>query len=279
MRAETSPPPADAPQDGPPRPQHLIVTLFGLYGRPRSGSIAIAHLVALMAELGVDGGAVRSSVSRLKSRGLLISDRGGGAAAYRLNDALVEVFASGDHRIFERQRAEADDLWLLAAFTVPESERPVRHQLRRLLARQGFGQVMGGLWIAPAVIGDETRTALRRAGLESYVELFQSTRISDEPMGDAVRRWWDLAALETLYDDFIRASGHVLDEPLDDRSAFQAYVRAVTQWRRLPYLDPGIPLALLPNRWAAVEAEKLFAHLRATLAPAAERFASALLDG
>lgn len=267
-----------ASPDDTPRPQHLIVTLFGLYGRPRNGSITIANLIALMAELSVDSSAVRSSVSRLKSRGLLVSDRTNGTAAYRLNGSLEEVFSLGDDRIFHRRRSEVDDPWLLASFTVPENERPVRHQLRRLLTKQGFGQVIGGLWIAPAVIGDETRVALRRAGLESYVELFQGTRVSDEPLADAIRRWWDLGALESLYSEFVRANEHVLDTSLGDGGAFDAYVRAVTQWRRLPYLDPGIPLALLPSRWAAIEAEKLFDHLSTTLAPAAQRFASSVLD-
>ena len=278
MRVQNNgvPVPGDG-EDSAPRPQHLIVTLFALYGRPHNRTIAIAHLISLMSHLGVDSNAVRSSVSRLKSRGLLVSDRSNGAAAYRLNDDLEDMFASGDHRIFHRQRAEVDDPWLLASFTVPESERPVRHQLRRLLTRQGFGQVMGGLWIAPAVIIDETRTALRRAGLESYVELFEGTRVSDEPLQDAVRRWWDLAALERLYGDFIRANEHVLTRPLKGGPAFSVYIHAVTQWRRLPYLDPGIPLALLPSRWAAIEAENLFDELSTRLAPSAERFASSLL--
>ncbi len=268
----------EASPDSAPRPQHVIVTLFALYGRPRNGTIMIADLIALMAELAVDGSAVRSSVSRLKTRGILVSERVGGAAAYRLNESLEEVFTSGDMRIFHRRRAELDDPWLLASFTVPESERPVRHQLRRLLIKQGFGQVVGGLWIAPAVITDETRTALRRAGLTQYVELFQGGRISDEPLAEAVSRWWDLSALERLYGEFVRTHEHVLDNDLDDAAAFRVYVRAVTQWRRLPYLDPGIPIALLPSRWAATEAERLFDHLTSTLAPAAERFVARLLD-
>lgn len=277
MRVESDGAPAQD-DDGAPRPQHLIVTLFALYGRSRNRTIAIAHLISLMSHLGIDSNAVRSSVSRLKSRGLLVSDRSNSAAAYRLDESLEDMFASGDHRIFHRQRAEMGDPWLLASFTVPESERPVRHQLRRLLTRQGFGQVVGGLWIAPAVIVNETRTALQRAGLESYVELFEGTRISNEPLQDAVRRWWDLAALEKLYSDFIRSHQHFLARPLEDGPAFSVYIHAVTQWRRLPYLDPGIPLALLPSRWAAIEAENLFDKLSTELAPSAERFVASLLD-
>lgn len=258
------------------RPQHLIVTIFGRYGRARGGTVPIADLIELMAALGVDAGVVRSSVSRLKQRGVLVSDRADGAG-YRLSESLEEVFAAGDHRIFEARRAVTDDPWLLASFSVPERERPLRHQLRKLLHRLGFGQVSGGLWIAPGLIADETRTALQRAGLDSYVELFLGARVSAEPLADAVQGWWDLSVLEPLYRSFVDTYAPVLDAGPNDREAFSAYVAAITQWRRLTYLDPGIPFALLPEDWAGVEAERLFGELHDRLEPPAARFVTAVM--
>jgi phenylacetic acid degradation operon negative regulatory protein len=259
------------------RPQHLIVTLFGRYGRAYGGALQIADLIERMAALGVDAGTVRSSVSRLKQRGVLVSDRTGGAAAYRLSASLDEVFAAGDHRIFEAQRAAPDDPWLLASFSVPERERPLRHQLRKLLQRLGFGQVSGGLWIAPGLIAEETRAALHQAGLDGYVELFLGARVSAEPLVAAVQRWWDLPALEPLYRDFLEAYSHVLDGEPSDREAFSAYVAAITRWRRLTYLDPGIPLELLPHDWAGVAAERLFGDLHDRLEPPAGRFVAGVI--
>lgn len=259
------------------RPQHLIVTVFGRYGRARGGVLQIADLIAMMAALGVDAGAVRSSVSRLKQRGVLVSDRTAGAAGYRLSQSLESIFEAGDHRIFEARRASVDDPWLLASFSVPERERPLRHQLRKLLQRLGFGQVSGGLWIAPGLIADETRTALRQAGLDGYVELFVGARVSDEPVIDAVRRWWDLPALEPLYRAFLDAYSDAPVSTVGDRDAFATYVAAITQWRRLMYLDPGIPLSLLPSGWVGVEAERLFADLQHALGQPAERFVSDLM--
>lgn len=267
----------EAVNDTSARLQHLIVTVFGLYGRIR-GSIAIADLIALMATLGSDSSAVRSSVSRLKRRGVLVSDRSSGSAGYRLAESLDEVFVAGDERIFHRRRAKIEDPWLLASFSVPEKERPLRHQLRTLLTRQGFGQVIGGFWIAPAIIAEEAQAELRHAGLLPYVELFQGHRVSDEALSEAVRKWWDLDALEELYRDFIKSNTHALDAEVDGAAAFRAYVFAITQWRRLPYLDPGIPLELLPDKWAAIEAERLFDELHRGLAPASEQFVTELLS-
>ncbi|GAA0666494.1 hypothetical protein GCM10010193_17640 [Kitasatospora atroaurantiaca] len=35
----------------------------------------------------------------------------------------------------------------------------------------------------------------------------------------------------------------------------------LTDWRRLPYLDPGLPVERLPDDWNAVEARQIFVAL------------------
>ena len=52
-------------------PRQLILSLYGLYAREEGDWLSVASLIALMADLGVDSAAVRSSVSRLKRRGVL----------------------------------------------------------------------------------------------------------------------------------------------------------------------------------------------------------------
>ena len=60
----------------------LILTIFALYGRTEGNWLSVASIVALMADLGADGQAVRSSVSRLKRRGVLDGERRGAMAGY-----------------------------------------------------------------------------------------------------------------------------------------------------------------------------------------------------
>src|SRR5689334_6651308 len=64
----------DAPAGGEAwsaQPRALIVTVYGLYAREAGGWLSVASLIRLMAELGSDEPAVRSSISRLKQRGVL----------------------------------------------------------------------------------------------------------------------------------------------------------------------------------------------------------------
>ena len=106
-------------------PRHLILTLFGLYARPHG--LSVRSLIALMGDLEVDAAATRSSVSRLKKRGVLESARTDGQAGYALSPTSLAVLREGDARIWSRPRASVDDGWLVVVFSVPEAERGKRH--------------------------------------------------------------------------------------------------------------------------------------------------------
>lgn len=264
------------------QPRALIVSLYGLYARDQDGWLSVSSLVRLMADLGIEGPAVRSAVSRLKRRGLLDSQRVGRAAGYRLSAAGYDILAEGDSRIFGRRRGDLDDGWLLVVFSVPEAERDKRHQLRSQLTRLGLGTVAPAIWIAPAHLQDAVSTTLERAGLLAFAELFLSRHVGGRPAAESVRDWWDLDALRGQYADFIAREQPVLDRWRNDGGrpveAFQEFVRLVTIWRRLPYLDPGLPLDALPSDWEGVEAEELFTALRKQLESPARDHVNAVLE-
>ena len=56
--------------------------------------------------------------------------------------------------------------------------------------------------------------------------------------------------------------------------AFADYVRVLTTWRQLPYLDPGLPPALLPDDWSGARAAELFAVLKQVLEQPAHDYVS-----
>jgi phenylacetic acid degradation operon negative regulatory protein len=256
------------------QPRHLIVTVYGLYARGESGGwMSVARLINLLADLGVDEPAVRSSISRLKRRGMLQPKRHNKTAGYELSEEALAILREGDHRIFRRERATLADGWLLAVFSVPESERNKRHTLRTQLTRLGFGTTTPGVWIAPSILADATADMLRRLDLTGYADLFQGQHFAFGDLADKVRRWWDLDQLEVHYDEFLRTHSPVLRRRRmpTDREAFGDYVRLLTDWRRLPYLDPGLPEELLPPRWVGIRAADLFFTLQAQLDEPARR--------
>lgn len=257
------------------QPRALIVTTYGAFAREAGGWLSVASLIRLMAELDVDEPAVRSSISRLKRRGILEAARINGSAGYALSDQAREILAEGDRRIFHRPVSRLSNGWLLAVFSVPESERERRHILRSRLAWLGFGTTAPGVWIAPAHLYDETRRVLERLDLAAYVNLFRAEYLAFADVRNCVEQWWNLPELQRLYDEFQTAwqpvSARWRRRSPDDGQAFADYILALTQWRRLPFLDPGLPAELLPANWHGSRAADLFESLERLLREPAQR--------
>jgi phenylacetic acid degradation operon negative regulatory protein len=225
------------------------MTFFGAFLRRLGGWIAVADLIALMAELGLDAQAVRSSVSRLKRRGVIESERRDGAAGYRLTERGEAILRAGDARIYGR--ASGDDGWLLVVFSVPESQRALRHRLRSGLAGLGLGIVAPAVWIAPAHLREEVQRLVAELGVER-VELFEAQALDGDPA-----RWWDLDALSAEYERYL---AEWASRPA---GGFAGYIRHLDAWRRIPFHDPGLPLPVSERAWTA------FRALDARLEPAA----------
>ncbi|MET7288463.1 PaaX family transcriptional regulator C-terminal domain-containing protein [Streptomyces sp. NPDC005573] len=259
-------------------PRSLIVTLYGAYGRFMPGPVPVAELIRLLAAVGVDAPSVRSSVSRLKRRGLLLPGRSAqGTAGYELSAEARQLLDDGDLRIYATAPPE-DEGWVLAVFSVPESERQKRHVLRSRLAGLGFGTAAPGVWIAPARLFEETRHTLSRLGLEAYVDFFRGGHLGFAPTPEAVTRWWDLAEIAKEHERFLDAHAPVLlawerREDTPPEEAYRDYLLALDSWRHLPYTDPGLPTRLLPADWPGVRSARVFKGLHERLRDAGAVFA------
>lgn len=257
--------------DSPLRPSSLINTVYGAFLRGLGGWISVADLITLMSELDVDGPAARSAISRLKKKGVLEPEHRG-ATGYRLSPAARPVFDEGDRRIFgSLEPAKLSEGWAMAVFSVPESERAYRYQLRTRLTWLGFGNIAPGVWLAPGRLLGDAREMLVRRGLSDYVHLFAADYAAFSDLPGTVSSWWDFPAIQEQYAVFTDAYGPVAaglaqQREIDGGEAFRHYVPMLTQWRRLPYLDPGLPSELLPADWNAVGARQIFQQLHEVLA-------------
>jgi phenylacetic acid degradation operon negative regulatory protein len=263
-------------------PRSLIVTLYGAYGRDFPGPVPVAELIRLLGAAGVDAPAVRSAVSRLKRRGLLLPARTeSGGAGYALSGDARQLLDDGDRRVYGAPAA--GEGWVLAVFSVPESERARRHVLRSTLSGLGFGTAAPGVWLAPAGLYEETRHTLERAGCAEYVDLFRGAHLGYAATAEAVARWWDLPALAKLHEAFLDEHEGVLRAwetrtSLDPRAAYRDHLLALDTWRHLPYADPGLPPELLPAGWPGVRAGAVFRALDALLRDAAAGYVRAAED-
>ena len=228
----------------------VLRTIVGLYFRRLGGWIAISDLVQLMDDAGTPPARTRQAVVRLKKKSLLIADRRD-AIGYRLNPEAEPMLARGDRRIFELHQMDQGDPWCLVSFSIPESHRDLRHQLRRRLQSIGCGMVLPALWLCPDYLADEVEEILHELEARRYAVLFRS----EEPrvarsLPTAIRTWWDLDILRAEHELFLGSADKVAAaEVVTDQQAFGAYVTLIDSWRILPYIDPGLPAHLLPEDW------------------------------
>ncbi len=253
----------------------LLRTILGSYIRGAGGWLSVAEIVRLMDAVDISSAHARTAILRIKNKGVLVSERREGQPGYRIHADAVTLLERGDRRIFTfRQQADGGP-WCLVSFSLPETERAARHQLRKRLAWIGCGTVSTGLWICPAFLTDEVEEILSDLGVRHWATVFiTETPQPDGSLRDAVRRWWDLETIAGMHHKFIEgfSAWGPLDEP---RRAFAHYMTMLDAWRQIPYLDPGLQPSALPAGWPGFESVALFDRLRYELGPTADEFVNA----
>ena len=256
-----------------PGPRDRILDLFGSFIRDFGGWIAVADLLVLLESLGVAETSGRSALSRMKRQGEIVQTKRGSVRGYALTESSEEWFVDGTARIMSGPRSESEDRWVLAAFTVPENARNVRYRIRTRLQDLGFGQLSGGLMIAPASISEETVRALQRSELTEYVDLWNSRHVGFLPLEELVASAWDLETIDTAYRAYLTLASELEASPpaADDEAGFVRYVAHINTWRELPFMDPGISDQYLPDDWPAKQARETFSRIEGSLRPGAWR--------
>lgn len=273
-------------------PRNRILDVYAGFVRPDTGWLAISDLIELLAPVGVEDQATRSATSRMKRSKLLLAERVNGQAGYALSPWAQEVLQDGDRRIF-REPGSWDGRWVIALFSVPETERSQRYQIRSRLEGLGYGQGPAGSWFAPVDVLEETRRVMKRNDLSPYVSLWAGKHEGFDPASQLVAEAWDLDLLRGRYDSYIKAAKRIADrwqdaDPTSDspsnsladgKAAWIDYLDHMALWRALPYLDPGLPVELLPAGWPGPRARARFQAVESTLHPLAISYYRSATNG
>jgi phenylacetic acid degradation operon negative regulatory protein len=258
----------------------LLRTIIGCYLRRLGGWIAAAALMELMTTVGVNQTRTRTAILRVRGKGILAPEMREGRAGYVLQPAALPALARGDQRIYSPRRMSTSDRWCLISYSIPESQRQLRHQLRRRLSWIGCGTVSAALWICPEYLTREVEDILTDLGVRASASIFlaDETRV-DSGLEQAVGRWWDLPAIAARHQAFLSAYGSVADDELTAREAFSTWIGCLDAWRVIPYVDPGLPAAWLPADWPGNLSIPLFADLREQLEDLSGRYVRHVTSG
>ncbi|MFD0687928.1 PaaX family transcriptional regulator [Actinomadura fibrosa] len=250
----------------------LLLTVLGEFVLPAGRPVWTAAFLGALDLLGVEEKAVRQALARSAAEGWLTGERHGRRTAWHLTPAGRRLLTDGTERIytFGRPAGDWDGQWLIVLATVPETNRRLRHLLRTRLAWNGLGNLAPGVWVSPhPERRPQVADMLAEIGVAGTSTLFtghlgdlaEARRVAGEA--------WDLGEIELAYEDFLDAARAL--RPRDDAETFAAHTRLVQEWRRFPFLDPGLPAELLPDDWSGVRSRTLFHERHDTWRPAADR--------
>jgi phenylacetic acid degradation operon negative regulatory protein len=241
---------------GAPSARGLLFTLLGEFVLPGDGMAWTSAVLDVFARLGIEEKATRQALMRTAAAGWLEAEKIGRRTRWRLTASGRRLLTDGAERIYAFAGAapDWDGRWLLVSTRIAEPERRARHVVRTRLSWAGFGSLGAGLWISPHPDREaEAVGVLRDAGVAAEAHIFVATRAG---LGDPrvmVAQAWDLAAVETQYEQFIEEFG-----VRDAGDVLVRQIELVHAWRRFPSVDPALPRELLPDRWSGLAAAQLF---------------------
>jgi phenylacetic acid degradation operon negative regulatory protein len=244
------------------KPRAIVWDLFGDHLRyVRDGVVPMRVLNQLLDVFGVGESTTRVVLSRMRREGWFTTSREGRQTSYALTGRSIRMLDEGRARIFDRGRDAWDGIWRTVIYAVPEESRGERDRVRRTLAWHGFGPLAAATWISPHPRLETVRDAL--AGLSATrMDLLESRALSRAADREMAFRCWDLDGLGQDYVELISGYEHLPAASelaaLPGPEALHRQVELVSSYRALPFRDPDLPAALLPEGWPGRRAHELF---------------------
>jgi phenylacetic acid degradation operon negative regulatory protein len=227
----------------------LLITVLGELVWPTGQPAWTSALLYVMNGLGVEESAARQAIVRASNAGWIVAKRQGREVSWSLTPVLEKIFEDGSQRVFSLSDPflEWDGRWLVVLVTVPHELRTTRKRLYGALEWAGFGNPSAGVWISPhSERRDQVSATINDLGLSEYTMSFLGTADS-VGLGEAdiVRLGWDLDALARRYSAVFDEVKGLSPAPGDD--TLFTHLRVLGALQRLPYSDPQLPEALVPE--------------------------------
>jgi phenylacetic acid degradation operon negative regulatory protein len=250
----------------------LLLTVLGEFALPTGRPVWTSAFLHALGLVGVEEKAIRQALARSATEGWLESRRHGRRTAWQLTPAGRHLLTEGAERFygFGAPVTAWNEQWLIVLASVPETNRKLRHLLRSRMAWNGLGNLSPGVWVSPH---PERRPrvleVLDQVGVAEVATVFVGGLGDLGQARRVARQAWDLAEIELAYEDFLEQVR--LLRPTDTAEMFAAQIRLVQEWRRFPFLDPSLPLELLPGEWSGTRAATVFRGRHDSWQPAADR--------
>ena len=258
------------------RPQSVVFALLAEHVLDRERALFSGSFIEVLRRIGIGEHATRSTLARMTRRGLLRSERRGRKTYFALTPRCTTILSDGRERIWKLGAIDRTDVveWTLLTFSLPETRRRKRYDLRSRLLWAGFRPLQNGAWLAPRPF--DVRPIVRELALERHVRAFGIRPMPPTDAASVIGETFELDALAARYRAFLAAWREPALRTVPD--ALTLTLRLSTHWLRILRDDPRVPLRFLPPRWPAVEAQQRFRSLHRSQRTAANAIARELFD-
>jgi phenylacetic acid degradation operon negative regulatory protein len=257
--------------------QSLMFSFLGIYLLGRETAVYSGSVIDVFARVDVSEEAVRSTLTRMVNRGLLTRHRQGRRVYFGLSERGAGILADGEQRIWQTGAVNRDwdGNWTMVAFSLPDTRRSDRHDLRSQLIWAGFGLLQNGLWISPGI--KDAATIVESLGLAGNVTVFTAQPARPTESADLMHKAFDTDAIGARYNDFLERWDTATPLPsAPDDLARQLFLH--TDWLQLVRQDPHLPAEHLAEDWPAIRAEKTFQELASHYKTTATAIAAKLIE-
>jgi phenylacetic acid degradation operon negative regulatory protein len=207
-----------------------------------------------------------------------------GAPSFALGQLRQQLQRPDTRSITKRPRRVCD------YFAEPLPPITVKRRLRRILRKRllwlGFGTLNNATWISPQNLRAEVEQVVSALNVCSYVEFFTAEHRGFASDEEIVTRCWNLEQLNDYYATFIARYDPLFQEhqarlragdSLEPQECFMQCFMLIHEYRSSPYVDPNLPLELLPDDWLGEKATQIFRQYYNLLIEKAEAFVDSVL--
>lgn len=250
-------------------PEQLLLAFLGwlVLDHDRRGHLNARVFIDVLGYLDISETATRATLNRMVRNGLLDRQQTGRIASFGMTARAEELLRQGRERVVsEHPFIPSSDEWTLLSYSVPESQRDLRHQLRSKLLWAGFGRIRDGLWIAPGEV-DVREVLVDTDTPDAVTVAFVGRPTSGTSPDDFVRSAWDLDQIESEHQRFIETWATNSTGPFNPVAALTALG---ADWLRLLRSDPGLPPHCLPENWPADRSVSVHADAACSISADAE---------
>jgi phenylacetic acid degradation operon negative regulatory protein len=227
----------------------LLLTILGELVWPTHAPAWTSSLLYVMNGLGIEERTARQAIVRGADSGWIEPVRSGREVAWSMSSQLADVFEIGSRRVesLSDPFLEWDGNWLILFVTIPLALRTSRKKLYSGLEWAGFGNPSAGVWLTPH---SERRAQVDElvSGLglgDSTMSFLGKTDAIGLSEADIVSSGWDLDSVAEGYREV--AARFKNPKPAAGDDTLFTHIRVLAELQRLPFSDPQLPEALLPD--------------------------------